>query len=293
MRTISFSGYVDAALTYLANRSVLGLFLENPQVNIVTTTLSRQQLDRYERDGILFPIRVFSDDEASYFRGAFESILDNCGSMKRLDNLHLFFDWAYRLVTHGNVLNVIQDVLGDDILVYGTLVFYKPPRDPGYASWHQDSVYSGLHLTPSTSAWIALTPSHPANGCMRVIPGSHKSGLLNHTNVQDDSNLLRRGERIVAVDESRAVDVVLQPGEMSLHHSTIVHGSNRNTSDEPRIGFIVRFITNQINNLERAMLRVRGKADCSHLILAEPRLETDQQRAFAAWRAFSKPKGEA
>jgi ectoine hydroxylase-related dioxygenase (phytanoyl-CoA dioxygenase family) len=259
-------------------------------VRIVITTLSRQQLDQYDRDGIVFPIRVFSVDETSFFRDALESIVHNCGSAKRLDNLHLFFEWAYRLVIHDAVLNAVQDVLGDDILVYGTLVFYKPPRDPGYASWHQDSVYSGLHLTPSTSAWIALTPSHPANGCMRVIPGSHKAGLLNHTNVHDDSNLLRRGEQVMSVDESQAVDVVLLPGEMSLHQSNIIHGSNPNTSAEPRIGFIVRFITNQIRNRERAMLRVRGEADCSHLILAQAPLETDQQRAFAAWQAFSSPK---
>ncbi|MCI0485432.1 MAG: phytanoyl-CoA dioxygenase family protein [Blastocatellia bacterium] len=258
----------------------------------MTTTLSRQQLDRYDRDGILFPIKVLSDDESIFFRGAFESLINNCGPMKRLDNLHLFFDWARRLVTHDTLLNAIQDVLGGDILVFGTLIFYKPPRDSGYASWHQDSFYSGLHLTPSTSAWIALTPSHPANGCMRVIPGSHRGGLLSHTNVRDGSNLLWRGEQITTVDESQAMDVVLQPGEMSLHQSTIVHGSNSNTSDEPRIGFIVRFVTNQIRDRERPMMRVRGEADCSHLMLAEPPLEMDEQSAWAAWQAFSNARSK-
>jgi len=253
----------------------------------VPTTLSKQQLSQYDRHGIVFPIKVFSPNELSEVRGAIESIVYNCGNLKRLDNLHLFFDWAHRLVTHDALLDVIQDVLGADILVYGTLVFSKPPRDSGYASWHQDSVYSGLHLTPSTSAWIALTPSHPANGCMRVIPGSHKQGLQRHTNVRDDFNLLRRGEQITTVDESRAIDVVLRPGEMSLHQSTIIHGSNPNTSDESRIGFIVRFVTNRITNRERPMLRARGRADCSHLILSEPPPEMDQKSAFAAWRAFS------
>ncbi len=251
----------------------------------MTTTLSRQQLDQYERDGIVFPIKVFSGDEAAFFRSALESVINSCGSLKRFDNLHLFFDWAYRLVTHKTLLDCIQNVLGDDLLVYGTLVFYKPPHDSSYAAWHQDSYYSGLHLTPSVSAWVALTPSHPANGCMRVIPGSHKAGLLNHTNRRDDSNLLLRGEQIATVDESRAVDVVLQPGELSLHHSTIIHGSNPNTSGEPRLGFIVRFITSQMKNRDIAMLRVRGHADCSHLILAEPRLERDHQSALAAWQA--------
>ncbi|HEX8843172.1 MAG TPA: phytanoyl-CoA dioxygenase family protein [Pyrinomonadaceae bacterium] len=258
----------------------------------MTTSLSRQQLDQYDRDGILFPIKVFSADEVSLFRSAFESIANNCGegSLKRFDSLHLFFDWAYQLITHDALLNAVEDVLGGDILIDGTLIFYKPPQDCGYASWHQDSVYSGLHLTPSISAWIALTPSHPLNGCMRVLPGSHKQGVLDHDNVRDDPNLLNlRGERVKAVvDESRVVDVVLQPGEISLHHSNIVHGSKPNTSDEPRIGFIVRFLTNRTTNRDRALLRVRGEADCSHLRLAEPPGEMDQQTAFSAWRAFTR-----
>lgn len=257
----------------------------------MTNLLSERQLNQYERDGVVFPIKVFSADEASFFRGAIESILDACreGPVRRLGNLHLFFDWAHRLVTHEALLNAIEDVLGADILIDGTLVFYKPPHDSGYVSWHQDSVYSGWHLTPSTSAWIALTASRPANGCMRVIPGSHAQGLLNHVNIRDESNLVRRGERVeTEVDESQAVDVVLEPGEMSLHHSTIVHGSNPNTSGGPRIGFIVRFVTNKIRSRERPLLRVRGEADCSHLVLAEPPARMDQQTAFSAWRRFSR-----
>lgn len=252
--------------------------------------LSNQKLEQYERDGIVFPIKVFSAHEVSSFRAGLESIIADSGegSLKRLDSLHLFFDWAHRLVTHETLLNAVEDVLGPDILVYGTLVFNKPARDAGYASWHQDSVYSGLHLSPSTSAWIALTASHRANGCMRAVPGSHKLGLLDHDNVTDDPNLLnRRGERVsMSVDESCAVDVVLQPGEMSLHHSNIVHGSNPNRSDEPRIGFIVRFVTSRFTNREWPLLRVRGKADCSHLKIAEPLDEMDHKTAFSAWRRF-------
>jgi len=256
----------------------------------VTTILSRHQLNEYDRNGIVFPIRVLSVDEVTLFRAELDSIADKCGegSLKRFDSLHLFFNWAHRLVTHDALLNAVEDVLGGDILIDGTLVFYKPPQDSSYVSWHQDSVYSGWHLTPSTSAWIALTASHRANGCMRVIPGSHKQGLVSHVNIRDDSNLVARGERVeTVVDESKAVDVVLQPGEMSLHHSTIIHGSNANTSDQPRIGFIVRFVTNRITNRDRPLLRVRGEADCSHLSLAEPPAEIDQQTAFSAWRTFS------
>ncbi len=251
--------------------------------------LSTQQLGHYERDGILFPIRVFSAAEAARFRTELESIINHCQErpLRRLDSLHLFFDWAQQLVTHEALLNAIEDLLGGDLLIDGTLVFYKPPQDSSYVSWHQDSVYSGWHLTPSTSAWIALTPSYPANGCMRVIPGSHKQGQVDHVNIRDDSNLVRRGERIETVDESSAIDVLLQPGEMSLHESTIVHGSNPNSSAEPRIGFIVRFVTNKVANRERPLLRVRGQADCSHLTLAKPQVGMDREQAFSAWRTFT------
>jgi hypothetical protein len=257
----------------------------------MTKGLSEPQLDRYNLDGIVFPVRVFSEDEASLFRGALEAVAAECGEgpLKRFDGLHLFFDWAYRLVTHGPLLDAVECVLGGDILIDGTLVFYKPPRDSSYVSWHQDSVYSGWHLTPSVSAWVALTASHSANGCMRVIPGSHKQGLVEHDNVRDAPNLLRRGERVATdVDESRAVDVVLRPGEMSLHHSTLVHSSKPNTSDEPRIGFIVRYVTSRIEGRDRPLLRVRGRAECRHLKLAEPPTETDRRAAVSAWRAFGR-----
>lgn len=232
-------------------------------------TLSAEIVARYQRDGIAFPIPVLSAEEVGEFREKLEAICVD--RPKRLDQLHLQFPWAYRLASHEEVLDAVEGILGPEILVDGNLIFYKQPRDPRYASWHQDSVYSGWHLTPSVSAWIALTPSERANGCMRVIPGTHKQGLLEHENIQDPNLLNRRGERLrMDVDESQAVDVVLRPGEMSLHHTNIVHGSNPNTSDGPRIGFIVRFVTNLSTNRDRQVMRVRGNADCSHLRLVAP-----------------------
>jgi ectoine hydroxylase-related dioxygenase (phytanoyl-CoA dioxygenase family) len=122
---------------------------------------------------------------------------------------------------------------------------------------------------------------------MRVVPGSHRDGVWEHDTVVDDPNLMnRRGERVRNdVDEAQAVDVVLRPGEMSLHHANIVHGSNANGSDGPRIGFIVRFVTSQTQNRERLQMQVRGDGDCSHLRMAAPPLEEDLARATIAWQA--------
>ena len=250
--------------------------------------LSEKQLEAYHRDGFVFPIDVFSPDEVAAIRISFESLIESSReySPKRFDRLHLFFDWAHEVVTNERLLDVVESILGDDILVYGTLVLAKQPHDLRYASWHQDSFYSGLDQTPSTSAWIALTPSHQANGCMRVIPGSHKLGTVDHDNLKEDPHLLnRRGERIkMAVDESEAVDVVLQPGQLSLHESTIVHGSNPNASGEARIGFIVRFVTSRMRNPNTRLMRVRGTGDCSHLDLASP---PSSSSTLSQWLAFS------
>jgi ectoine hydroxylase-related dioxygenase (phytanoyl-CoA dioxygenase family) len=226
-------------------------------------------IDSFEQHGIVFPIRVLSELEVIAFRSELDAMTQ--AGQRRMENLHLTYPWAYRLASHERVLNAVENLIGPEILIDGNLVFYKPPHDEGYASWHQDSVYSGWHLTPSVSAWIALTVSEPANGCMRVVPGTHKQGVLEHDNVQDPNLLNKRGERLrMDVDESRAIDVVLKPGEMSLHHTNIVHGSNPNQSDGPRIGFIVRFVTNLSTNRERPVMRVRGNADCSHLRLVQP-----------------------
>ena len=246
-----------------------------------------EQIEAYRRDGFVFPIEILSRAEVDGFHGAFESLIERSRdySPKRFDRLHVYFDWAYQIVTHERLLDVVESILGDDILVYGTLVLAKQPHDLRYASWHQDSFYSGLHLTPSTTAWIALTQSHQGNGCMRVIPGSHKLGSMEHENVADDPHMLnRRGERIKTdVDESVAVDVVLKPGEISLHESTLVHGSTPNTSDDPRIGFIVRFVTSRMRNPNTRLMRVRGDGDCSHLDLAQKPAED----AFESWLSFS------
>src|SRR5258707_9913826 len=201
--------------------------------------LSPSQIESYDRDGFLCPLPVLPPADLSRFQAGFAALEAELGQeVRRIGQPHLFFPWAYDLATHPQVLDAVEGLLGPTILVSGTLILCKLPGDPRYVSWHQDSVYSGWHLTPSTSAWIALSPSNATNGCMRVIPGSHRLGQLSHVNVHDDSNLVRRGERVEGVDEAAAVDVVLQPGEMSLHESTIVHGSNPNISAEPRIGFI-------------------------------------------------------
>jgi ectoine hydroxylase-related dioxygenase (phytanoyl-CoA dioxygenase family) len=127
------------------------------------------------------------------------------------------------------------------------------------------------------TAWVALTPSNAANGAMAVIPGTHKLDQIPHRDTFDRHNLLTRGQEVaVAVDETKAVPLVLDPGEMSLHHVRLVHGSPPNPSEDRRIGFAIRYIPTHIRQLEGedSATLVRG-ADRFHHFAPEPRPESE------------------
>src|SRR5271165_3384144 len=185
---------------------------------------------RFEREGVVYPIPVLSPEKISFYLTCFLEIEDLLGRpIKRMGNPALHFSWAYRLATESPVLDAVEEILGSDLLISGTLIFCKYPHDPAFVAWHQDTFYSNLDLTPSVSAWIALLDSTSENGCMRVVPGSHLQGTLIHQETRAPDNLLRRGEEIqVDVKEADAIDLVLSAGEMSLHHHAIIHGSRPN-----------------------------------------------------------------
>jgi ectoine hydroxylase-related dioxygenase (phytanoyl-CoA dioxygenase family) len=231
-------------------------------------SLSSSQVGDYERDGILFPVRVLTDDEVARFRREFAPLVSGLeGRAQPIRQPHLSLPWASELATHPAVADAAESVLGPDVLVHSTIIFFKRPGDGGYVSWHQDGLYATLRAPRLTSAWIALSASTVENGCMRVIPGSHHQGIVPHAEKPSEGNLLRHGQAVEGVDETLARDVVLQPGEMSLHHGDIVHGSSPNRSPEERIGFIVRFVTPAVEKADHPLIRVRGTAPCPHLDL--------------------------
>jgi non-heme Fe2+,alpha-ketoglutarate-dependent halogenase len=196
----------------------------------------------------MFPVPVLSADEVAHFRGELEATERELGgTLKRLDNAHLHFRWAVDLVTHPLVLDAMEDLLGPDLLIHSSRIFYKHAHDPAYVGWHQDGLYARLDTDYAPSLWIALSDSLPDNGCLRVVPGSHRHGKYEHRETYARDNLSNHGEQIeLAVDPAAAIDVALQPGQMSVHHVNSIHGSEANRSDRPRIGFSASFITPDI-----------------------------------------------
>ena len=254
--------------------------------------LTASQVAQYERDGIVFPVPVLTPEEAAGFRRSFDELADRLGGRpvaQALGHTQAFFRWAYDLGTHPRVLDAVEDILGPDILLWTVSIFPKYPRDPGYISWHQDGTYWGLDSIRVTTAWIALTDSTIENGCMRVVPGSHRRSILPHRDTYAADNRLSRGQEIEAeVDERDAVDVVLRAGEMSLHHVNIIHGSNPNPSDGSRIGFAPRFTTPETSQIDGEPLMAalaRGRDRFGHFRLQPGAPTLGFEEALAAQQA--------
>jgi non-haem Fe2+, alpha-ketoglutarate-dependent halogenase len=228
-------------------------------------SLTPEQVKQYHEQGYLAPLDGIAREQAeAIFRYVqdFEASVPPDEAKKGLGTKsHLLHPPLYDLLFAPRILDAVESILGPNLLVWGSGFFYKKPRDGGYVSWHQDSTYWGLEPFDIVTAWVAMTPSRRENGCMRVVPGTHAKGQLPHADTFDRRNLLSRGQEIqVEVDEKDARDIVLEPGQFSLHHVGIVHGSDPNNSDLPRYGFTIRYIptyVRQIGGRTSAVL-VRG-----------------------------------
>jgi hypothetical protein len=214
------------------------------------TRLAPGDVERYRRDGVVFPVRLFEPAAAADWLGRLERIeAARAGRLPPAFNAkpHLLIPFLWDIVHDARALDAVEDLLGPDILCYGSSFIIKNPGDGRYVAWHQDATYWGLAAPLAVTVWIAFTPSTPENGCVRVVPGTHLE-TLPHENSRDPRNLLGRRERVLApVEEDRAVDLVLAPGEASMHHVLILHGSNENRSAGRRVGFSVRYIPSHVS----------------------------------------------
>jgi non-heme Fe2+,alpha-ketoglutarate-dependent halogenase len=214
--------------------------------------LSPEAVEQFRSRGFYAPVRAIPTAEAAVLRDRLEAHERQHGPLKgpMRHKTHLLFTWLDELIRHPGIVDAVEDILGPNLLVWGSSFFTKEARDPSYVSWHQDSTYWGLDPADIVTAWIAFSDSTAENGAMRVIPGSHQMDQIPHRDTFAEGNLLSRGQEItVAVDETGAEMLQLQPGEMSLHHVRLVHGSDPNPSGRRRIGFAVRYLPTHVRQI--------------------------------------------
>lgn len=247
------------------------------------TYLSSNQLKQYQDDGFVSPINIFSKDEAKKIRNEIEIIEKEIpGELEKSGryNAHLISPLLDEVTHNPKILDAVQSLIGKNILVCGTTLFIKDPNEKGFVSYHQDAKYIGLEPHNWVTAWVAITDSNEHNGCMRMWAGSHKENLKQHDQKFNERNLLTRGQTIndVPVDETTAL--VLTAGQMSLHHPTIVHGSELNNSDDRRIGFVIQsYIGTNVKQVlgKNGVQIARGKDNYNfHEIIERPKLLMDK-----------------
>jgi hypothetical protein len=205
--------------------------------------LSSNQLKQFEDKGFVSPIDIFSKDKAKEIRNEIELIEnERPGELEKSGryNAHLISPLLDEVTHNSDMLDAVQSLIGENILVCGTTLFIKNPNEKGFVSYHQDAKYIGLEPHNWVTAWVAITDSNEHNGCMRMWPGSHKDNLKEHDQNFNEGNLLTRGQTVNNVPKEETTPLILKAGQMSLHHPTVVHGSDLNHSNDRRIGFVIQ-----------------------------------------------------
>ena len=257
-----------------------------------TGPASDSVVEAFERDGFACPLRAFEPADIDRLRRRTETeLLPLWGDPTRETDYtfqtHLLFPWLDAVVRHEPILEAVSRLLGPDLLLWNSGFVVKPPGSGYFASWHQDLLYWGLEPQEAMTAWLAFTESTVENGCLRCVPGTHRGGLLPVTETFAKDNMLSRGQEVdVPEAETKAVDLVLRPGEFSLHHGLTVHSSNPNRSASTRIGMTMTFVRPEVRSTkgrDTATL-VRGRDGYRHFDL-NPRPERNLGAAAVAVHA--------
>lgn len=201
--------------------------------------LSAAQIEHYQTYGWVSPIDIMSPAEALELGARLEQAEADYPEhlhAEHRNNAHLILPFLADLAKHHKVVDAVTSLVGPNLTLWSSVLFIKEANTGSFVSWHQDATYMGLAPDEFVTAWIALSPSTAESGCVAVLPGTHRTGMVDHVDLYGEDNILTRGQQVVEVDETLAVNLELRPGQMSLHHPWLVHGSRPNKASYRRIG---------------------------------------------------------
>lgn len=238
--------------------------------------LSAEEKKQYDVAGYVFPVPVLTPTELATYQGHLRGFLASkdwpLTPATRLKP-HLYLKWVNDLVRHPAVLDVVEDILGPDLLVWFSILHFKAARG-AEITWHRDTVYRQLDREEVVTVWIALTDSTEENGCVQFDPGSH---------LESGADKFVSGEK--ARPSHDPVSAVLRPGEASFHNMRIRHGSLPNRTDEHRCGVVARYVSaHRVPRRKRpAVTLVRGN-DAQARFDLEPAPRFDHDPLTVPWQ---------
>lgn len=218
-----------------------------PSTTETPAVLSRGHVEQFNRDGYVRGVRVYSPDGIDSVRRYFDDLLSRViakgGDSYSISTAHLAYGPVFDILTHPPIVESVRDILGEDVIGWGSHFFCKMPGDGKAVAWHQDASYWPLTPSKSVTVWLAIDRADPGNGCMKFIAGSQHFGHLTYReSTEDDHNVLNQ-----TIDNPEQYGSVvadeLEAGEMSIHSDLLLHGSDANDSDRRRCGLTLRYCT--------------------------------------------------
>lgn len=217
--------------------------------------LAPAEIDAYHRDGYIVPRWRLPADELARLQDLMARLVaDNPTLVDKpiisphipgggAQKLKTSPDWRH-IATHPRILDIVEQIVGPDIVLWGSSVFYKRAVAGPETAWHRDAqAWPMIKPIATTSAWIAVSDSTVENGCLRVIPGSHAAGQVGEHGYADPTgSIVARSIAAHEFDEGTAVDVELEAGQMVLFDVYTIHGGGPNHGTLPRAGYALRFM---------------------------------------------------
>ncbi len=222
----------------------------HPAVNDSPQSLAREQLAAFNRDGSIRGIRIFSDAEITGIRDYFDQLLARViaagGNSYSISTAHAKYGRVYDILTDRRIVACVKDLLGADVVAWGSHFFCKMPHDGKAVAWHQDASYWPLTPSKAVTVWLAVDDADVENACMRFIAGSQHFGYLTYRpSDSSEHNVLNQTIDNVEQYGNEVCDV-LKAGEVSIHSDLLLHGSEANASNRRRCGLTLRYCAAEV-----------------------------------------------
>jgi non-haem Fe2+, alpha-ketoglutarate-dependent halogenase len=217
----------------------------HPVQNQAPTVLNKDQIEQFNCDGYIKGIQIYSEREIAGIRKYFDDLLARVlaagGDSYSISSAHLKYGRVWEILTNAKIVACVGDLLGSNVVGWGSHFFCKMPNDGKTVAWHQDSSYWPLTPSKAITAWLAVDDADCENACMQFVAGSHHFGAMTfRPSDPKEHNVLN--QTIENVEQyGHFVDDCLKAGEISLHSDLLLHGSGANTSDRRRCGLTLRY----------------------------------------------------
>ncbi len=223
------------------------------------TKLSEKELEQYRQHGFVRGAKILSDRELARLREEIDQLIADLPAGTRPENMpSVHYDSRYflDLFLSEPLVDIAEQILGPDVALFTSYVISKRPGDGLSVEWHQDAAFFPIDPMETFTLWLAVDDSDRENGCMRVIPGSHRNKVLRHHRV-DLQHKTTLPLSLPQVDLTKTVDVELKAGEFSAHDVYLWHGSNPNCSQRRRCGITIKYIPTYVH-IDRSYVSPTG-----------------------------------